>query len=202
MIHKNVTNEYFDDKGHHFTTMPIEDTLKIKKVKDGFVAKYLIQDEFAESPDVWKNDDVFLVHYHRDFWVERKDKIVEEELADLYRGEKIEQEKEYRIFPVSAFIHSGVSLSLGRRGFMGDPVGWDTSHVGACLASRKDFPTDKRAEEACGSLIEEWNEYLSGDVYCLVKDKMDKDKNLVQHDSVCGVYGYKNAKEDLEGFEG
>lgn len=202
VIHKNVTTDYYDDEGHHFTTMPIEDTLKIKKVKIGYEAKYLIHDEMPMSPDEWGDESLFLVHYHRDFWVERKKTIAQEELASLYRGEKIEQEKDYRIFPVKAYIHSGVSLSLGTGGFGHDPGGWDTSHVGVCLASKKEFPTKDKAEKACEGLVDEWNKYLGGDVYCLVKDSMDEDKKLVEHASVCGNYGYKDALKELEDFEG
>ena len=197
-IHSRTTTRYYDDEGHNFTFQPIEDTLKIKKLKSGYEAKYLTHDENPESPDVWGDDAIFLVHYHRDFWVERKNKIREEELAELYRGEKIEQENEYRIYPVKAYIHSGVSLSLGTGGFGHDPGGWDTSHVGACLASKKEFPTKDKAEKACEALVEEWNQYLSGDVYCIVKDKLDKTKNIKDYDVTCGFYGEDYAKKELE----
>ena len=198
-IHTKVTTKYFDDSGHEFSREPIEETLNIKKVGEGFEARYLTNDEYPEGPDKWDNDDLFLVHYHRDFQVEKEKIIQEEEVASLYNGEKISQEKEYRIFPVKAYIHSGVSLSLGTGGFGHDPGGWDTSHVGACLAKRKDFPTREKAEKACESLVEEWNQYLSGDVYCLVKDTLDNKKSLVDTDSVCGYYGLKYAKEELNG---
>jgi hypothetical protein len=79
---------------------------------------------------------------------------------------------------------------------------FDVSHVGACLAKKDEFKTDEKGRNACESLVEEWNQYLGGDVYCIVKDKLDKDKKVIDHDVVCGYYGSKNAKQELESFEG
>ena len=183
-VKKIVTTRYFDEKGHEFSSDPIEDTIKIKKVKGGFESRYLVQDTFPTSPDEMGDDALFLIHYHRDFEIEKEDKIRKEDLANWYRGEKIDQEKEFHIFPVKAFIHGNVSLSLGKGGFGMDPGGWDTSHVGACLASKKEWKSKGKAGEACESMVEAWNDYLGGDVYCLVRDKLDSKKKLVDSDIV------------------
>ena len=39
--------------------------------------------------DLKEDNEVFLVNYHRDFWIERNDIITKEETAELYRGKKI-----------------------------------------------------------------------------------------------------------------
>lgn len=199
-IRTEVTTKYFDDKGHEFSADPIEETIDIKKVKEGFESKYLVQDKLPISPYEMGDDALFLVHYHSDFFIEKKDEIREEELADWYRSNKIEQEKDFHIFPVSALIHGNVSLRLGRRGFEFDPGGWDTSHVGACLASKKEWKKKDGAEKACEGLVETWNQYLSGDVYCLVKDKLNSKKKLLDSAMVCGYYGYDYAKKELKEF--
>ena len=98
---------------------------------------------------------------------------------------------------MAALIHSGVRLSLSDSAFHGAYMGMDTSHVGAILANRKDWPKRSAALKAATRLIETWNQALSGDVYVLVVETYDKDKNPVDLDTLGGVYGYNNALAEL-----
>ena len=195
-----VTEKWVDDEGMAFTWEPIEDTLTVTKIKTGFKAKYLTLDR-DESFDSLVGDDgaVFLVHFHQYFWIERKDIITEENLRSWYQGEKIDQEKDFWIFSVSALIHSGVRLSLDKS-FAMDSMGWDTSHVGAVLVSKKDWPTKAHALKVADGLIETWNMVLSGEVFGIVKETYDKDKNQVDYDVVWGFLGLEYAKESLDTF--
>lgn len=86
------------------------------------------------------------------------------------------------MFPVSAYIHSGVSLRLGHCSFPFDDAGWDTSHVGCVLASKGEWRLRKSAEKCAEGLIETWNQYLSGDVWGYTVEGMG--------DSCWGMYGY------------
>lgn len=173
-----------------------------------FELRYLTQDENPESPDAWENTDCFLVHYHRDFQIENeicpKDVLgyIYTRNADAYDKDTAEQvEKDYWVFPVSAYIHSGVSLSLddGFRGRLAQGhYQFDVSHVGAVLAAKEDFKTKDKAKDAAAGLVETWNQYLSGDVYCLVCEKLDKDKQSIDFDTCGGYYGLDYAKESLK----
>jgi len=153
----------------------------------------IFQDDSAESPDSWGDDALFLVHYHRDFEVCRDKVVARDTIAALYRGEKSEAvrelKKKYHVFSVATLIHSGVWLRLGSGGFQEDSGGWDTSHVGAALVSKKEFKSRGKAGKAAESLIKEWNDYLSGNVYgYTVKDA--ESNNL---DSCWGFFGDYNA---------
>ena len=127
----------------------------------------IAQDEYCESPDSWGNTDIFLVYDHRQFYVERKG-FDPQDIAEWYNAPLKSLDYEsldydgYWVFPVAAYIHSGVSLSLtsklGRQG-------WDTSVSGFILVSVKDWKDEIEAKKAAESLIETWNEYLSGDVW-------------------------------------
>jgi len=159
--------------------------------------RYLIQETDTESPDKWQDDAVFLVNYHRDFHVTR-DKIITGDITrDIYNDYKTGTEEIYHIFPLSRLVHSGVWLSLNSS-FACDPGGWDTSHVGLVLVSKKEMRYKKKALEMAQSLVKTWNTYLTGDVYCLVKETYDKDKNPVDYDTLGGVYEYKYALEALK----
>jgi hypothetical protein len=113
-------------------------------------------------PDEW-DDEIFLVYDHRDFFVERKgfnpDDIFErmQDNKKTYDG--------YWFFPVYAYIHSGVALSLGRTTYP-FTCRWDTSFKGFALIKRNKYSwTESKAYKRAEGLIESWNMYLSGDVY-------------------------------------
>lgn len=147
------------------------------------------QDEFCESPNEWINEDLFLVYDHRQFNVERKgfepndiynylelkSKIEssigldesQEELEDEIKG-YFDYNSKYWIFPVEAYIHSGVSLSL----FSGTKqCRWDSSVAGYILAEKDSFKDEYDAIKSAESLIETWNQYLSGEVYGFITEK-------------------------------
>ncbi len=162
----------------------------------------IIHDENAQAPDEWGNEDCFLVHYHRSCTIENKKILDEQDLAGIYRNEKTDKVKElkhdYWIFPVSAYIHSGVSLSL-EKSFPCDSDGWDTSHVGAIFIRKKAEKSWRLSKNAYGvaeGLLEEWNNYLSGEVYGF-EIICEKDPDITE--SCWGfngsLYGHKNGEE-------
>lgn len=142
------------------------------------------RDESAYSPGEWGNEDLFLIYDHRDFCVKVDGYDPEEVFEALREGKKLF--KGYYFFPVYAYIHSGVALSLGRSGYPFNDQ-WDTSFRGFALVKRQTgWWTSEQAYKAAESLIEEWNQYLSGDVYGYVAGD----------DSCWGYYG-KEGKEQM-----
>ena len=142
----------------------------------------IFQDDQAQSPDEWGNEDLFLVGYHRDFYVDLGKRVdgknvpgISQGLAqDIARGGKYEDGSEnseamdyvrdYHIFGLEAYIHSGVVLALSREGNFPDRQ-WDVSQLGLVFVSRKERKDREKARLAAHSLITEWNDYLSGNVY-------------------------------------
>jgi len=147
------------------------------------------QDEDYESPNDWGDEDLFLVYNHRQFTVKRdgfdpndiydylelQSKInsligldeTQEELEDNLKG-YFDYESEYWVFPVEAYIHSGVSLSL----FSGTKqCRWDSSVSGYILASKEEFKDLETAKTATEGLIKTWNQYLSGEIYGFIIEK-------------------------------
>ena len=174
--------------------------------KDIYYKGYKIkirQDEDYESLNDWKDENLFLVYDHRQFtvkidgfepndiynYLELKSKIAspigldesQEELEDEIKG-YFDYDSKYWIFPVEAYIHSGVDLSL----FSGTKkCRWDSSVTGYILASKEEFKNLETATNAAEELIKTWNQYLSGDVwgyiikksnivYSISKEKFDR----------------------------
>lgn len=205
-IEKRVTTIYIDvedDQQYQFD--PIEDTVILEpnntdeKFKGEFLLKYLTYDSSPMSPDEWGNDEIFLVHYHRQIQIEN-DLINKDDLIDLFRGEEIDKDhylNDYWIFFTSAYIHGGVVLSLGGS-FPCDPGGWDTSVCGAVLCKKDQFDTEDKAHKSAEGLISEWNSVLSGDVYCCVVEKLNENKESYDFDIVGGYVGLEWAKQALK----
>jgi hypothetical protein len=143
-------------------------------------------DGFADSPNDWGNTDSFLVYDHRDFFVERGGFSPEDIFETMQTGKKLFDG--YFYFPVYAYIHSGVSLRL-QRWFPGLPQGhneFDVSFKGFCLVKKeKGCYTMEKAYKIAECIVEEWNDYLSGNVWNFRTE--DKDGEII--DSCCGFYG-------------
>jgi hypothetical protein len=217
-VKKIVKTRYIDeDEGFEYTFEPVEDSITIKKIKGGFEARYLVRDDFLDrGPDDEGDDNLFLVHYHRDFEIKRDSIITKNDLRNWYRDDfedykedpddenevaKFPLSETYHIFPVAAYIHGGVVLSLGSGSHFPDQR-WDVSHVGAVLVSKKEWEEEGKAWEAAKGHVETWNQYLSGDVYGCVLETYDKKKNQIDHDSCWGFYGHKYALEEIKTFRG
>ena len=164
---------------------------------------YLIeQDKFTENPDQW-SDDLFLVYDHRNFCIER-DGFYPTEINDYLNGDDDYDFSDYWIFPIYAYIHSGVSLSLTHNGDK-----WDTSMQGYMLANKKEFISEKQAKENVEILLKMWNTYLSGEVYNLKIFEFEKcphcghiEENPIEY--MAEIYGYDEAerlaKEYIDDF--
>ena len=146
----------------------------------------VVYDETSESPDDWQNSDIFLVYEHTRFTVRRdgfKPRDIYDYIMSLCHPDDefdVEDYSDYYIYPVEAYIHSGVSLSL----FEGTTSSnWDSSVSGYILIKKSyvlKYPniisdqdkTDK-AYELANALIKEWNQYLFGEVYGYIIEKPD-----------------------------
>lgn len=128
------------------------------------------QDESCESPDDWGNDDIFLVYAHRQFDVRRKGFEPRKIYESLQEIDCCPEYNNYWIFPVDAYIHSGVHISLANTKNYPDRR-WDVSTTGYILASKEDWTEVEDAYKAAESLVEEWNQYLSGEVYGFIIEK-------------------------------
>jgi hypothetical protein len=94
--------------------------------------------------------------------------------------------KKYHVFPLSAYIHSGVRLYLGTH----KVCQWDSCQVGLVFASKSEWKTKVKALKVVEGLIETWNDYLSGQVYGFIVENAEG-KHI---DSCYGFYGDEGMK--------
>ena len=150
--------------------------MKDYKLKSGNILR-VIQDENSESPDNWGDEDIFLVYDHRQFTVKREG-FEPKDIFEYFENchEQIENDRfdDYFIFPVDAYIHSDIHLSLTNTKNHPDSK-WDVSTTGYVLVNKEyvdvnGYPSKHKTPEdfaktIAEGLIETWNQYLSGDIW-------------------------------------
>lgn len=148
----------------------------------------VVYDECPDSPATWDNPDCFLCSDYRDLEV-NSESISPDECRRAIQGGKYFLNGFY-IFPVCIYDHSGLALCLGEH------HDWDYSNGWAfvCVRRRKKWSWEKaKAAKIAQGVLDEWNLYLSGQVFCV--RAVDKDGDVI--DSCCGYYGEEGIKDGV-----
>jgi len=143
----------------------VYDHRELTVLKDGFYPKDIF--DYLNTKDEFK-------HFLKDKNVNNLSEL-DQEKYDEYQvaiDDYFDFEKEYYVFPVIAYIHSGVVLSLKANQYPFNDR-FDSCCNGFVLLKRSEF-NEGKSYQVAESLIKEWNQYLSGDVwyYILFKKKV------------------------------
>ena len=153
---------------------------EILEEREGLVL-WICVDDYPMSPDEWEDDGVFLVGFHRQFWVVRE---------DFKKPQDVESWREtHEVLALHAYIHSGVALSLSDQHYPFDDR-WDACQVGYVLVKKGEWGKDHTAEDLAQGLVDTWNQYLGGDVWGIVVEDVDGE----HVDSCWGFYGREYAE--------
>lgn len=175
----------------------------------------VVEDYSAENPN---EEDCFIVYDHRQFTVEEDgfdpEHIWEylqlqnrfKDVKSMYEFEESTQEAaeysdymnltdefgNYNIYPLYAYIHSGIALSLGNTSYPFD-CRWDTSMSGF-LITTKDYQLNIK------KFIETWNDYLMNgglmvELYSVKTCKCCNNQSEEFIDLIGGFYDYEEAEK-------
>lgn len=105
--------------------------------------------------------------------------------------------KHFLVLPYFAYIHSGVTISLGRFS-----CPWDSGQAGLAIVKladiRREFPDAEDVVEQARKVIEweieEFDMYVRGDVWAYTIEREEDGETV---DSVGGIYDYDNAVHEL-----
>lgn len=167
------------------------------KLAHGVVIK-VYQDPNAQSPEDWDNTDAYLGN------PDGKRKLPFVSLGSpLARFAKAVEDKgkcfdysEWRSFNVRVYEHSGFNLALntGDLGYLHNDR-FDSYDAGQVYIRKPACDNDEaKILAAARSVIEEWNTYLSGDVYGYVIEDAEGE----QLDSCWGFYGLGHCIEEAK----
>jgi hypothetical protein len=190
---------YVNEEGFKFKFEPITDSVKITKTKEGYEARYIISDENSESPRQWDNIGN-MVCFHRSYTLGDNHNLRHE---DFNGWDEMEEfiKKEYDtviILPLYLYDHSGISIAVRPHGYHGS---WDCGQVGFIYATKEDLKkegmTKEEVEKHLLGEVETYNQYLTGDVYCIVKEDYNEEKEPIDYNIVGGYYGEEYAEKEL-----
>ena len=201
MINKTVKTTYTNEENFVFTFEPIEDTLTVIKTKEGYEAKYLTKDEDPQSPREWDNFGTMYC-YHRRYTLGDTTDIPKLNTTQELQKYLIEEKKAAVMLPLFLLDHSGITMRAGDNFSNVDPQGWDTSFVGYIYATKEKLKEEGISKEKARRILEAevktYDQFLTGDCYCIVKEEYDNKKTTLNYDIIGGYFGYKDAQEALK----
>lgn len=158
----------------------------------------LTQDEYADNPNEWGNEDCFLVSaLDRYLWVPPRGAKTTTEIHNAL--DELWRSGDFHHFAVDAYIHGGVALAL--RGSVEahnfPDRQWDVTTGSVFVFVRKSggWNWDEiTPEEVAKSVVDEWNTYLSGDVWNVAIE--DADGETIE--TCGGYYGEEHAIEEAK----
>ena len=164
----------------------------------------IIQDEDPMTPEEGDTP-VYLAHFHRSFaWCGGALPFASFDQSSrfLFDDEHEEDRKEWAIFLLDSYIHSGVYLTLtgSLEAARLPDRGWDVSQCGAIFVKKDgewgspEGEEEPDYEKIARTHVEEWNKYLSGDVWGYIVE--DSDGNEL--DSCWGFYGHEYCVEEAK----
>lgn len=206
MITKQTTTIYVDSKeGFEYKFPPIEDTVTVSEIDSGYLVKYLTPDDMPVNPREEYTNNGKIIHWHKrwssfgEIDISKNGRFTnKKDLEDWIK-------KEYNAFvlvPIFMYDHSGVAIRT-----YPFTCPFDSGQVGYIFATKEEVKntfksTGKKAQEKYIKLlvdeIETYNQYLANDVYCLVQETYDNDKNPINYDTVGGFFGLDYAIQGLK----
>ena len=193
--------KYVNDEGFVFSCEPIEDSLKVKKTKTGYEARYLIQETDSFDPREGGCELGTMVCFHGKYTLGDKTELKSDDFNgwDELENYLIKEKKAVVILPLYLYDHSGISIATRPHG---QHYSWDGGQVGFIYVSKDKIKaegiTKKSAEKYLEGEVETYNKYLTGDCYCLVKETYNDKKEYIDHDTLGGFYGYSESISALE----
>ena len=172
----------------------------------GFEVRYLAYDLSPENPFDSKYQEGNGIFYHwKDMGREELLKYCELLGYDPETKEKISKENPDTV-RIDKYEHSGISYSVEGEG---RNCRWDTSHSWAVwypdnvlLEDLKRFKTKQARRKRCIELARQacelFNQWANGEVYGIVKETFDKNKEPINDDACYGFFGYHYAIQALK----
>src|SRR3990167_1430187 len=100
------------------------------------------------------------------------------------------------LLPLSLLDHSGLHMYVGADSHWSDPGGWDSGIVGFIYATSKAADETPDVEAYLRGEVEEYDQYLRGDVCGYVIEDADGD----DVDSCWGFYGFDTCQSEARGI--
>ena len=181
---------------------PIEDTISIKKTAKGYEVRYITYDESSDNPFEDSEGNGNFYHW-KDFGREQLEKYCELLGYDIGTHEQIGKENKDAV-RIDKYEHSGISYSVsgeGRQCRFDTSDTWAVWYPDNCLLDElkglKGIARRKKCIEYARQACELCNQWANGEVYCIVRENFDLNKEQIDYDIVGGYFGREYAEKEL-----
>lgn len=197
---------YENDDGFQFTYQPIDDTIRITENENGYEISYLTYDTDPQNPREWDNMGK-MICFHKKYTLGDKHDETPENFngwTDL-RNYLIKEKNASVILPLFLYDHGQISISAAGDTYPYNDR-WDAGQVGFIYCTDEDIknglgahdkPDYERAKKILLGEVGTYNEFLTGDVYAVVREIYDKNKKRLDHDAVYGYHGFNESLSEL-----
>lgn len=194
--------------GFSFTFDPVEDTINITNTPSGTIIRYASIDSDPFNPRVENDHLGTMVCFHTLYNLGDKGHGYHHGDYNGWEGlrDKLVEDGAWVILPVYLLDHSGLRIACGD---FGDK--WDSGQVGFIFMTRAkavenwgnlpELELQDKAMSCLKSEIEVYDQYLTGDVYGIVKETYNADKESIDCDHCWGFIGFEYASSEVAGFE-
>lgn len=150
---------------------------------------HIYPDTYPISPNDWEDDSLFLITTNNRYFSNQRKGFTLDKARDG------DYKRDYHCLPLYAYIHSGIALSLGN-GSYPFTCPWDSGQIGFVLVKKRyGFRNIRKAAE---SLVQEWNQYLNGDVWGFRIFEEGENGDLEELDSCWRLYGLDYCREEAK----
>ena len=137
---------------------------------------YTITIEMDDDYQMEEDDGIFITAHNQHYFYVERDGFMGTNYGESHNG--------YHVFPLYAYIHSGVALALSRDSYP-FTCPWDSGQIGYVFVSQQEFESRDDAHGAASGHVSEWNDVLSGNVWGYVIE----DEDGMPGDSCWGFVG-------------
>ena len=175
-------------------------TNTIETINVGNMRARIVPDPHPEAPE----NDLFQIAYTSDRYALGTENVSRQRMGEIVRG--IHSGKLLG-WPVFAYVHSGATIKMADSNPFTCP--WDSGQCGYIYCDKAKFLASmgrtrltpkalREAREYAHSVVTEFDQYLTGDVYGVIVEEVDDDGDATHSDSCWGFYGLEHARESAK----
>jgi hypothetical protein len=162
----------------------------------------VMHDELIENPRHEYDHVGKMVCWHRRYNL--GDEQPKEDPREYYEREIKPHEEGGVVLPLYLYDHSGITM---RTEDFGDP--WDSGQVGWVYCTAQQVEEEWNGDEELAEVylkgeVEEYDQYLRGDVYCVIIFKVIECNLGHLHrdieDTICGLYGLEQVAQHINSY--
>jgi hypothetical protein len=152
---------------------------RVTPTEDGIVLKYAFADDTLSLVDYFAYQDPDYVQFFNAHYID-----IDIDRLGFLLG------KGWEVFEVEKYEHSFVQFGLA--GTFSCP--WDTIRGQYAIGISNGV---QNQEEFAKSILEEYSSFCNGEVFGVVTARYDKQRNLIEYDSIGGIFGRRQLTDFL-----